>query len=417
MPEIFLHDNHVYYKNGGDGHATYYRCSKYKTQRCSGRLIRHGDGIIATGTHVCTSGRNNSCAAADDHVQTYLESESKDLKKYPSQIYQGLLTELATKAGDNAVKIPSKTTVYGQIRSLRGPTTESLSGLEREPLSQTLSGGPFLRRLWFGDVDGEYNRFYLWTSDEALAVLRTEGQIFIDATFRVTPAPFCQCLVIMALDAATNTYVPCVWSLMTSRNEYLYCEILHAVVVLLKYKWNPSAVTVDFEAALINAVKYQFPQSRIVGCYFHFQQALFRKMRNLGIDEESASAGCKKLRKLTRVRNTEIQATIDSLKRGTEMGKNCWTPFWNYFSNTWMKKFPSNLWNISWSKDKQEVKRTNNCLERYNRRMGEKFLNAHPNVFSFVSVIREEESHYTNLCRGIRAGTIPFPITNDEFEV
>jgi hypothetical protein len=51
---------------------------------------------------------------------------------------------------------------------------------------------------------------------------------------------------------------------------------------------------------------------------------------------------------------------------------------------------------------------TNNCLERYNQRLGGKFRNAHPNLFGFIVAIREEEHYFSNLIRGIRSGNIPY---------
>ena len=136
-----------------------------------------------------------------------------------------------------------------------------------------------MQRFWSGTVDSVYHKFVLWVSDEALSVLRIDSTIFIDATFRVTPAPFAQCLIVMNHDPTTNIFVPCAWALMTGKNETLYCEVLHALLVLLKYRWEPKVAVADFEQALLNSVKYQFPRSKIVGCFFHFQQAVFRKMK------------------------------------------------------------------------------------------------------------------------------------------
>jgi hypothetical protein len=47
-------------------------------------------------------------------------------------------------------------------------------------------------------------------------------------------------------------------ALMTSLKEYLYCAVLHEMVVLLKYEWTSKFVIVDFEKSLLNAVKYEF---------------------------------------------------------------------------------------------------------------------------------------------------------------
>jgi hypothetical protein len=44
-----------------------------------------------------------------------------------------------------------------------------------------------------------------------------------------------------------------------------------------------STITCDFKKGLINAVKEQFPEGKIVLCDFYFKQALRRKLTSLKI--------------------------------------------------------------------------------------------------------------------------------------
>ncbi|KAF0985858.1 hypothetical protein HZS_8149 [Henneguya salminicola] len=66
------------------------------------------------------------------------------------------------------------------------------------------------------------------------------------------------------------------------------------------------------------------------------------------------------------------------------------TSFWSYLYLTWRRRFEPQLWNISNINDNHIAGRTNNALERYNRRIGENFANAQPNLASFISIIRTE---------------------------
>ncbi|CAF1096700.1 unnamed protein product, partial [Brachionus calyciflorus] len=43
----------------------------------------------------------------------------------------------------------------------------------------------------------------------------------------------------------------------------------------------PKSVTSDFELAFINACKRVFPESSIYGCFFHYEQAIWRKIQEL----------------------------------------------------------------------------------------------------------------------------------------
>ena len=46
---------------------------------------------------------------------------------------------------------------------------------------------------------------------------------------------------------------------------------------------DPSIITSDFESGLISAVRDEFPNARHQGCYFHFTQAIWRKVQKLGL--------------------------------------------------------------------------------------------------------------------------------------
>ncbi|KAG3118278.1 hypothetical protein PI124_g3455 [Phytophthora idaei] len=52
---------------------------------------------------------------------------------------------------------------------------------------------------------------------------------------------------------------------------------------------EPGAITCDFEKALINAVGDQFPDTTVVGCLFHFKQAIRRRMQKLHIPTNEIS--------------------------------------------------------------------------------------------------------------------------------
>lgn len=39
----------------------------------------------------------------------------------------------------------------------------------------------------------------------------------------------------------------------------------------------------DFEMAVINNLKKWFPKARVVGCYFHYTQAIIKKLQRLGL--------------------------------------------------------------------------------------------------------------------------------------
>ncbi|KAF1742964.1 hypothetical protein MXB_1295 [Myxobolus squamalis] len=52
--------------------------------------------------------------------------------------------------------------------------------------------------------------------------------------------------------------------------------------------------------------------------------------------------------------------------------------------------------------DSDDYTQKNNYLERYNRRLVERFMNSHPNIFAFVNVIKEEDQYFRNFTREVR---------------
>ena len=46
---------------------------------------------------------------------------------------------------------------------------------------------------------------------------------------------------------------------------------------------SPAEVLTDFELATIQAIELAFPSTEVKGCFFHFAQALNRKISKLGL--------------------------------------------------------------------------------------------------------------------------------------
>ncbi|EEQ81223.1 hypothetical protein NCER_102474, partial [Vairimorpha ceranae BRL01] len=47
--------------------------------------------------------------------------------------------------------------------------------------------------------------------------------------------------------------------------------------------FNPDKIQVDFEIATFSAIRIVFSDASISGCYFHFGQAIWRKIQKLGL--------------------------------------------------------------------------------------------------------------------------------------
>ena len=83
--------------------------------------------------------------------------------------------------------------------------------------------------------------------------------------------------------------------------------------------------------------------------------------------------------------------------------------FWKYFVKTWMLSYDPNDWNVHGivtdeSSTSRLINRTNNPLERFNRKLNEAFPTAHPSVVLYVSTMWKLSQEYVELRNKILRG-------------
>ena len=75
---------------------------------------------------------------------------------------------------------------------------------------------------------------------------------------------------------------------------------------------------VDFEIAVLNAVRGSFPNSALKGCFFHFCQAIYRKVQSLGLqnryrDDDEFNLKIRMLVAVAFVPTTDVIRAFESL--------------------------------------------------------------------------------------------------------
>jgi hypothetical protein len=238
------------------------------------------------------------------------------------------------------------------------------------------------------------------------------SSIFVDATYRCVPVQFYQLVIVMLYDPISDLYLPVWYILTTGKTAQVYDHVFNNLFIASKRKLDPAHIVCDFEFAMIKSVQAEFPDSHIVGCLFHFKQALRRKMLKLKISEPEVNLamreGC--IDRLTTMRRLdinlrgihEVRSTIkrDCSSRGISYARENWKKFWKYFKKTWLHKFEPAWWNINGVRE-DIVNRTNNPLERYNRTLNTHFNGGHPDVTRFISVIEQESRENLRLLTDI----------------
>ncbi|KAF1743309.1 hypothetical protein MXB_1524 [Myxobolus squamalis] len=238
----------------------YCRCMHYESKGYTARLIVSENKVKEKGGHNCIPQQGNLQVEASEYVKRYIKTQASDLSKNPDEIYRLLLQDLASQYPSTAITILSK-------KNQQSDTIQQKQRNKSLALRICRNSATFPYKFKnthiYGDFNKHFHKMLIWTSDEGLAVLRHQGLIFVDGTFRCVPAAFAQCIIIIAWDAASKLFVPSVWALVTAKYEYLYCEFIHNVFILLNYNWIPRCCIVDFEIGLLNSGKYQFTESII----------------------------------------------------------------------------------------------------------------------------------------------------------
>ena len=129
----------------------------------------------------------------------------------------------------------------------------------------------------------------IFTTDENLRRLSSAKTLFMDGTFEMCPRIFYQIFTIHTLE--NGQQFPMVYCLLPGKSR----EIYNRVFIVLKERLQnlgldlaPEHVMSDFDMAIVNAVQINFPTTLHKGCYYHFRQAIWRKIQALGLQQQYA---------------------------------------------------------------------------------------------------------------------------------
>ena len=117
--------------------------------------------------------------------------------------------------------------------------------------------------------------YIIWGNDENISRLRLSKNYFIDVTFH-HPPEFKQLLIIMYRDIITSQNIPGIYILINGKFEEFYDIVFDSLIRIItqnhKYDLNVETIVTDTELALINVLKKYFPNSRRIGCFFHYKK-------------------------------------------------------------------------------------------------------------------------------------------------
>ncbi|XP_039303436.1 uncharacterized protein LOC120357336 [Solenopsis invicta] len=135
----------------------------------------------------------------------------------------------------------------------------------------------------------------------------------------------------------------------------------------------------DYEVAAISSMNDSFPQSKIHGCWFHFNQAILRKWRQLGLIEASSDL-------LSISMNIPLLPANLFPNAYVIMESVANSLYWQYPNILKFLKYMSDNW-LSKAENVSTFGcpvRTNNSVESFHKIAAQKLRKPHSNVWIFL---------------------------------
>lgn len=237
-----------------------------------------------------------------------------------------------------------------------------------------------------GSID---NKIVVFANLHIISRLDETFDMFVDATFKITPFKIYQLLVVMA--EVGNKPRPVVYALMTAKSAKQYTLLFRFIRdVIFPYDGinrSPVSAMVDFEKAMRRGLKNAWPRMKTLGCNFHHLQCLRRKAASIATLSTKIKGPSQHHDTLLLFMRLSL-LPIDKIRTGYTMLKNHinrsrilsndFKSFMAYFTQTWFKSYPIQEWCVS-----DRSRRTNNNLEAYNRSI-KRAIPSHPSPFIFL---------------------------------
>ncbi|KAJ5066520.1 drab5 [Anaeramoeba ignava] len=387
----YFHAGFYYHHNKQTNDTIYFTCSDPK---CRGTM-RWKNGVPYGGQNHSKECQELSKNRSGPGPFWETVENLAETKTQPSKIFKIAkeTSEEWAKNNNNVVQIPNQKLCFYRIREIRknNSTEDAIQLIQKDPYSRTLNKSTFLRCSINIQCEKE-EKIMIWFSDELAKILYQNQQVFVDGTFLSAAKPFQQIVIFMTVDAETNSFVPVVYCALTNKIHTLYTAAFRIIQSLFQQRWKPQCFMCDFEKSLQSSIKAVFQPQILKGCYFHFKQALVKrleKMKKFQLkDKDTSSALLERIDDLCLVPHDQIPTKIAELQQEFPNYED----FFDYFERTWIKLFPPFLW--SNFDDPEFVKRTNCSLERYNRRLNDECHHTKPDLFQMVELLRKEDEHF-----------------------
>ncbi|XP_048258592.1 uncharacterized protein LOC125384153 [Haliotis rufescens] len=199
-----------------------------------------------------------------------------------------------------------------------------------------------------------------------------------------------------------------IFCLLPNRQRSTYVRLLQklkeTVLQITGAPLQPQVIQTDFEVAVMRDVEEELPGTDIRGCFFHYTQAVWKKVQHLemvnqyrdnpDIHDHVRRAAALPLLPVNMVQ----QSWLDAMEDAPDTPQI--TSFKDYMVNTWVDDYAMFRAGI-WNHHTNFGPRNNNHLEGWYAYLNKTVQRAHPNIYCLVRVLQKLEKQ-----KGTRLPTI-----------
>ena len=398
----YMSDGYRYNKYNESNGTIYLRCTLARSHGCSAtaKILDTGNLLIITKTHnhSQTEHQTDTIILAN-RIKRVAETSTENLR----EIFN---TECRSSSGASSLSFKAIESTLSKRRRIELPKLPSSA----EEFSELVIQSPFSSNHRLTIREGNETAV-LFASDQMITKLKEAETVHFDATFKVVPRIFYQLLTVFI--RYKGHVIPALHILMSAKNEELYTAVLSAVHSFIP-EFNPSIAMCDFEKASRNAFKTVFPYTTIVGCWFHFTQAVYHKIKELGLCKlykvnKEFKKWIHQLMSLPFLTEEDIRPIYLAINLSTELNDHelkIVGSFKKYFLKTWIDGSESlSVFYYEFN--------TNNGAESYHKNLKSSIKTNHPNIWKFLSslenIMTDNDLEIRRLDNGLTITRTPKP--------
>ncbi|XP_018494303.1 uncharacterized protein LOC108863980, partial [Galendromus occidentalis] len=407
--EKLAHDGHIYVfaQFSKDKTKEFWRCQfkNSRTGKCLARLHKCliSDEISVLGIH---TDMPNAAAIEVLQQKVALKRRAVDTAEAPQQIISriratsSVAAQGAMESNKGLARIVQRTRNRYGIPSTHYSTRSEIVIPEEYQVYESTPGN--FERFLLGDSGSDDpNRILIFGRESTNAWIGEVSKIYVDGTFSLAPELFCQILVILGERPGVVTHI--CYVLLPSKTEEGYCKMLD-MLTLGWPNFNPGAISMDYEKALINAFSAYFPTAEIHGCFFHLVQNMKKQLAANGLSSRYRSEAdfALKAKMISALAFIPPERLEDALRELREELPDDLQTILDYFEDNYIGRlqvrsdgslgrreplFPVSIWTV-YRRTLNGDSRTNNFAEAAHRSLQRQFQVQHPGLLKFIEGIR-----------------------------